>query len=506
MNFAEWILEGKSGDEKIAIFSKDRAISYKELAMLAKAVASRLIEAGHRNKNVLIFSDNSVFFAASYLGIMAAGCTAVPLDKSSQNMLAYAIEKCNAKAIFIQKKHISSLKQLNDFKDVFTDMDYEKCTNIFKLQSHDQKFADVDEKNTAGVIIFTSGSTGVPKGVMLSHYNMRCNASSIIEYLSLSENDVMMEILPFTYCYGVSWLHTLLSVRGQLVLNNEFMFPGRVLNEINEKKCTGFAGVPSTFQILLRNTNFKNMKFGSLRFIAQAGGKLPVPCIRELIDSFPDVEVYVMYGQTEATARLSYVPPKILPEKIGSIGKGMPGTKLDVVNSHGVSAGIGEVGEVVAVGGNVMMGYFNDPESTSDTIRNGRLYTGDLGKKDEDGFIYLVGRKREMIKSSGYRISPKEVEEVIMELPQVIEAGVIGVEDEILGEAVKAFVVLNSKTIDPSGIVGFCKKRLPPHKVPKFVELVDSLPKNDMGKVTLESLRRLNAKYDKQEAVCSKTE
>ncbi len=502
MNFAEWLLENKSEDEKIAIFSKDMVIPYRELAGLANAVASKLAESGHNNEKILVFSDNSVFFAASYLGIIGSGCTAVPLDRSAQNRLDYIISKCRARTIFIQKKYMASINQVNGFENVFTDADYENCINVFKLKGDNKKFADVDEKNTAAVIIFTSGSTGVPKGVMLSHYNLYCNTKSIIEYLSLSENDIMMAVLPFTYCYGASWLHTLLRVKGQLVLS-DFIFPGKVLNEINEKKCTGFAGVPSTFQILLRKTNFRSMEFGSLRFIAQAGGKLPNTCIREIVEAFPKIELYVMYGQTEATARLSYVPPKILPEKIGSIGKGIPGTILDVVNTNGESAKTGETGEIVAEGGNVMMGYFDDLQATAEAIKNGKLYTGDLGKKDEDGFVYIVGRKKEMIKSAGYRISPKEVEEVIMEMPQIVEAGVIGVEDGILGEAIKAFVAINGR-IGSAEIIGFCKKKLPPYKVPKYIEFVASLPKNEMGKVTFESLKELN-KNDKQEAVYTKT-
>ncbi len=198
-----------------------------------------------------------------------------------------------------------------------------------------------------------------------------------------------------------------------------------------------------------------------------------------------------MYGQTEATARLSYLPPNMLDEKMGSIGKGIPGTLLKVIDKEGNEVKVDEIGEVVASGENIMKGYFNDEEETRKVIRNGYLYTGDLATVDEDGYIYIVAREKQIIKSGGNRISPKEIENIIIQIPSVIEAAVIGVQDDILGEAVKAFVVLNDEVlkVDEKYIIEYCKDKLPSYKVPKYVVFLDGLPKNSSGKVMMGDLK-----------------
>ena len=226
------------------------------------------------------------------------------------------------------------------------------------------------------------------------------------------------------------------------MLNNRFMFPEKVLDEMAEKKCTGFAGVPSTYQILLRRTHFAKRSFPALRWLQQAGGKLPNPFIQEIRRAFPQVRLFVMYGQTEATARLSYLPPELLDEKLGSIGKGLPGSRLEVLKDDGtpVRPGRDEVGEIVASGDNITLGYLNDAEETARFFRNGRLFTGDMARVDRDGFIFIVERARDFIKAMGNRVSPKEIEEVLSQMPEVVEAAVIGVPDEIWGEAIKAYL------------------------------------------------------------------
>ncbi len=263
-----------------------------------------------------------------------------------------------------------------------------------------------------------------------------------LEYLDLTADNRTMAVLPLYYCYGTSLLHTHLKAGASLVFNNRFMFPEKVLDEMVEKKCTGFAGVPSTYQILLRRTHFAKRSFPALRWLQQAGGKLPNPYIQEIRRAFPQVRLYVMYGQTEATARLSYLPPELLDEKLGSIGKGLPGSRLEVLKEDGtpVRPGADEVGEIVASGDSITPGYWNDAEETARFFRNGRLFTGDMARVDRDGFIFIVERARDFIKAMGNRVSPKEIEEVLSQIPQVVEAAVIGVPDEIWGEAVKAYL------------------------------------------------------------------
>ncbi|MCP4764327.1 MAG: AMP-binding protein [archaeon] len=363
---------------------------------------------------------------------------------------------------------------------------------MFKLDNILGKIKDVEEKKDVAVIIFTSGSTGIPKGVMQSHYAIAYNSKSIIKYLDLTSKDRMMVVLPFSYCFGTSLLHTHFRVGGQVVLNNLFMFPGKVLKEINEKECTGFAGVPSTYQILLRRSALIKMVFPTLRLVQQAGGKLSKKFISELREALPTTKIFIMYGQTEATARLSYLPPEFLDTKLGSIGKGIPGTKLEVLNKEGKPIKPNEIGELVASGGNIMLGYLNDPEETAKTIKNGKLYTGDIGTIDEDGFIFLTDREKDFVKSGGFRVSPKEIENYISNLEDIVEIAIIGVPDDLYGEALKAFVSVKPKSnLTPSDVIDFCRKHYPPHKIPKEVEFMKTLPKNNSSKIDKPSLRKL---------------
>jgi acyl-CoA synthetase (AMP-forming)/AMP-acid ligase II len=346
----------------------------------------------------------------------------------------------------------------------------------------------IDDTNdqTCAEIIFTSGSTGVPKGVMISHKNLIANTESIIKYLKLTENDRMLVVLPFYYCYGLSLLHTHLRAGGSIVLNNSFIFLGSIINNLLDYKCSGFAGVPSHFQILLRKSdNFKTTKFPDLKYVTQAGGKLAPIFIDEFRNSHPEITFFVMYGQTEATARLSYLPPELYEAKKGSMGKGIPGVELRVVNETGRNIKPGEVGEVIARGDNIMLGYFADEEGTRNTIRNGWLYTGDLGTVDKDGYIFLTARKKEIIKVGGKRISPKEIEAVILELPEVVDCTIEGVEDELLGEALKATIVVrgeNGKETMPDRIKQHCARHLALYKVPQIFELKEQLIISATGK------------------------
>jgi acyl-CoA synthetase (AMP-forming)/AMP-acid ligase II len=344
---------------------------------------------------------------------------------------------------------------------------------------------DVDD-NACAEIIFTSGSTGIPKGVMVSHKNLRANSESIITYLKLSPDDRMLVVLPFYYCYGLSLLHTHLRVGGSIVFNNSFIFLGGIIRDLLEYKCTGFAGVPSHFQILLRKSdNFKITKFPDLKYVTQAGGKLAPIFIDEFRSSHPEIIFIVMYGQTEATARLSYLPPELYEAKKGSMGKGIPGVELKVVNEKGEKIKPGEIGEVIARGDNIMLGYFGDEEGTRNAIRNGWLYTGDLGTVDHDGYIFLTARKKEIIKVGGKRISPKEIEAVILELPDVVDCTIDGVEDELLGEALKATIVTrgdNGKDAMLDKIKQHCSKHLALYKIPQIFELKEQLVISATGK------------------------
>jgi acyl-CoA synthetase (AMP-forming)/AMP-acid ligase II len=341
------------------------------------------------------------------------------------------------------------------------------------------------------VIIYTSGTTGKPKGVMLSHHNISANTDSIIDYLHLTADDSVMVILPFYYSYGASLLTTHIKAGATLVIDNRFLYPNVVLDTMEKEGVTGFAGVPSHYAILLRKSALKNYRLPKLRYVTQAGGAMSPVMIEECINILPHVQFYVMYGQTEASARLSYLEPGSLRQKMGSIGKAIPNVELNVLNEQGQKVKSGETGEIVARGENIMMGYWNAPAETALVLREQGLYTGDLAKVDEDGFIYVVSRKKDMIKCGANRISPFEIEDVVCKMQGIMECAAVGVPDEILGEAIKLFVVpAESLAVTDKDIAIFCKQNLASFKMPKQIQFIAQLPKTASGKIKREELKK----------------
>jgi acyl-CoA synthetase (AMP-forming)/AMP-acid ligase II len=490
MTFTDYVFEKSKNLTTTALICEDTEISYSEIYESINFIAQLLKEGSFQTgESVLLISDNSSFFIEAYFGIIKMGGICVPVNPSTnENDIRYIVDILDIRRVFCSSKYKNSVVRI-----------LPECTKIYDESDISRSKEDVgageliDEKEATALIMFTSGSTSRPKGVMLTHYNLMHNTSSIIRYLELTEKDRIEVVLPFYYCYGTSLLNTHFRCGGSVVLNNNFMFPETVIDCINKYKCTGFSGVPSTYQILLRMSSFKETKMPSLRYVTQAGGRLPEVFIEEMLSSLRGVLIYVMYGQTEATARLSYLPPEKLKEKMGSVGKGIPGTELFVADKEGNRLSPFEVGEIVARGGNIMKGYFNDTEETRKVLRSGILYTGDIGFMDEEGYIFIVSREKNIIKCAGNRISPKEIENVICTISQIVECAVVGVEDDILGEAVKAFVVLKpgSCMIDGNYIKKYCMERLPGYKVPKFIKILQALPKNSSGKVLFKELRHM---------------
>ena len=475
MNFVDFLFEGKTDSPDTLIIKADDEFSYVECYSAISRISSYLLITFGSEKEIVLLADNSFFFIVAYLGIIKSGNIAIVLDtKSSDEDIKKVISRCSPVAGFFQEQFITycpnTLKSISD-----TDLDI-----IPDIQQIHQK--EVPSDNCA-VIIFTSGSTGVKKGVMLSHKNLIANTKSIIKYLNLSSSDRMCVVLPFYYCYGASLLHTHIRAGGSIVLAQS-IFLGSVLKTINTYACTGFAGVPSTYQILILKTPFLKSPLPSLRYFTQAGGHLADHYIQQIVTAFPVIKFYVMYGATEATARLSYLPPEYTTTKKGSIGKGIPDVELEVHDEEGKIDQTQEIGEIVARGDNIMLGYYNDPQGTHEVIRNGWYHTGDLGVQDDDGFIYITGRKGTFIKSAGFRVSPLEIEDIILEIPGVMGCAVTGTPHDIQGEAIIACVQSEFKNQEyKKDILNICRKKLPTHKVPVDIIFVDHIPLNSSGKV-----------------------
>jgi len=484
MNFAEYLLENTRENETDFVLGNRHLLTYQDLHEKVDALASYLNERFGCGNEILLNSDNSPFFIIAYLGIIRSGNTAVIIEtRISDAHLEDILHRCSISAFFVQNRYRPRFQAPDE---VMTESFLESLP-----RGMSPPVADSGNDDTA-VILFTSGSTGQKKGVMLSHKNLRANTESIIRYLELTEADRIYAVLPFSYTFGTSLLNTHLRAGGSVVLGNP-IFLGSILNEIDAYECTGFAGVPSTYQILINKTNFLKRSFPTIRYFQQAGGHLAEKFKLMIEESFRDKKFYTMYGLTEATARCSYLPPHLLREKTGSIGRGIPGVRLEVIKPDGTLAKPHEIGEITIVGDNVMKGYYKDPEATRERIREGRLYTGDIATVDEEGYVYYLERRSNIIKSGGFRISPKEVESVINRIDGVSLGIVMGITDELLGESVGAVVrpEKGSNQALYETILHGCGQELPSYKIPRKVLFLDEFPLNSSLKYDMERLKQM---------------
>lgn len=273
------------------------------------------------------------------------------------------------------------------------------------------------------------------------------------------------------------------------MIDNRFAFPSAVVQTISDQEVTCLAGVPSTFSILLRKTDIARRNLPRLRLLTQAGGSMAPSLQKEVVESFPHAQLWIMYGSTETSPRMSCLDPDDLHRKWGSIGRAIPGVELFVSDPKGQRVPQGQVGEIAARGPTIMLGYLNDREETNQVLRDSSYFTGDFGYEDDEGFLFLTGRCRDMIKVGGNRISALEVEEALLESADIHEAAVVGIPDEMLGESLVAHIVPENGELNERDLKRFLEERLPSFKIPQRFDFRDSLPKNSAGKILKESLR-----------------
>jgi len=502
--------------EKVALIHRTERWTYQDIDQKANQVANLLRAQGiRRGDRVAIFLDNSIESVVSLFGILKADAVFLmlsPMLKPSK--LTYILNNCEAKALITHtdKNNITSgtFGSVSSLEFVLFVGNKEK---IPKDPPNPIHWNEIDFLNPQPVtrnlqpnidldlatIIYTSGSTGNPKGVMLTHLNMISAATSITTYLENIPEDIIIDILPLSFDYGLYQVLMAFKFGGTVVLEKSFTYPYEVIKQMVKERVTGFPGVPTMFAILLQMEDFKRYDLSSLRYITNTAASLPVEHIQRLRTIFPQARLYSMYGLTECK-RVSYLPPEELDHRPGSVGRGMPNEEIWVVNEKGNRVGPGVVGELVVRGSNVMRGYWGDPETTERVLKPGPLpgekvlYTGDLFKMDEEGFIYFVGRKDDMIKTRGERVSPKEVENAIYGLEGVVEVAVIPVSDDILGQAIKAFVVQrNGYPMTEKDVLRQCKRELEEFAIPKYIEFRASLPKTSSGKIDKLALKQETA-------------
>ncbi len=489
--------------DRTALVYGDRRLSYAEVDAMANRLANALQDHGVKHGDrVVLYLPNCVELVVGIFAALKAGAVFVIVNHTTKaEKLTHLVDESRATALLAPGRQATMVTdaalQTPWVQTVILTgqappptmqgqpglLDFDEIQTAYPATRPTRTTTDQD----LACLIYTSGSSGDPKGVMSGHDNVTFVASSVITYLENTADDVVLCALPLSFGYGLYQLLMTFKFGGTLVLERSFAYPAQILKRIESERVTGFPGVPTMFAILLQ-MDLSSYDLSHLRYITSAAAALPPSHIKQLRDMLPETAFYSMYGLTE-TKRALYLPPDQVDRRPESIGIAIPGTEVWLVDDDDNRLGPDEVGELVIRGGHVMRGYWENPEATAERFRPGPApdervcYSGDLLRMDDEGFFYFVGRKDDIIKSRGEKVAPKEIENVLYDLPGVLEAAVIGVPDEILGQAVKALVVCPDGDVTERDILRHCQANLEDYMVPKYVELVDSLPKTTTGKI-----------------------
>jgi acyl-CoA ligase (AMP-forming) (exosortase A-associated) len=519
MDFLIWHLLRDSvrrNPDKEALVHGEQRLSYRDLARRTAGLATALRNFGaKRGERVGIYLEASVPQVISIFGVSQSEAVYVPINTLLHpEQVMHIARDCGMKALITTPAKVQALAEVIP---QIPSLEFLIVTGegaLPELQLPVYRFDDSCateppvvwkeasiEKDLAA-ILYTSGSTGKPKGVMLSHANVIAGSRIVSTYLGISESERILAVLPFSFDAGMNQLMTAFEKGGTLVLIN-FTFAREIVQVLLKERITGLAGVPTLWSLLAQpNSTLSKQPMTDLRYITNTGGAMPQAVLKVLRELLPTTKIFLMYGLTEAF-RSTYLPPEELDRRPTSMGKAIPDTEILVLNDKGEICKPGEPGELVHRGPTVSLGYWNRPEDTARALRPNPLlppelgdcervcYSGDLVKTDEDGFLYFIGRRDTMIKSSGFRISPTEVEEVLFQTGKLRGAAVIGVPDDVLGQVVKAFVVArDGDPLDTEALLGACAEKMPRYMVPKFIEVLVEMPKTSSGKVDYPALRR----------------
>lgn len=497
--------------DKPALKSGGAVYTYARFAADSDRLARALIQLGlQRGERVVLFMDNAPDTCLALFAILQAGGVFVCLNPTTKyDKLLYVIRDSGARFLITQQARRLPLAQLRqELPQLAVVLQDTAAADSPATGSLAAIYAEPPAKVNLprlidldlAALIYTSGSTGNPKGVMMTHLNMHSAVTSITTYLENREEDIILSVLPLSFDYGLYQLLMVFSFGGTLILEKDFNYPAVILQKMIEERVTGFPGVPTIFAILLGMQDLPRFPLPHLRYISNTAAALPAAFIARLRAALPQATLYSMYGLTECK-RVSYLPPAELDRRPNSVGKAMPNSETFIVDEEGREVAPGEVGELVVRGANVMQGYWNLPDETARALRPGRhpfervLYTGDLFRTDAEGFLYFVGRKDDIIKCRGEKVSPREVENVLHQLEGVAEAAVLGQPDPVLGESVQAFVrCAAGQTLAESVVLRHCSRHLENFCVPQRVIFVDEMPKSGNGKIDRKILAALLAK------------
>ncbi|MEO8039217.1 MAG: AMP-binding protein [Betaproteobacteria bacterium] len=491
--------------DKTALVFEDQRFCYRWIEEQANRLANGLIGVGvGRGDRVAVCLDNSVEAVLSIFAILKAGAVFVLLnpaikpekfsfmlnDSGAGTLITRAWKAAALGTNMLETPILETLLIAGSAADV--QHESKRVVSWNDLMAEYREFAappampgiDLD---LAG-LVYTSGSTGRPKGAMMSHLNMVAAATSVTEYLENTASDVILSVLPLSFSYGLYQVLTAFQVGATVVLEKSFAYPHSVLQRMTEEQATGFAIVPTIAATLLQ-LDLSEHPMEHLRYLTNAGAALPPERVPQLRKRFPGTKLFLMYGLTECK-RVSYLAPDQVDRRPDSVGKAMPNMEAYVVDESGRQLPPGEVGELVVRGANVMRGYWNLPDETERVLRPGPvpgervLHTGDLFRTDGEGYLYYVGRRDDMIKSRGEKVSPTEVENVLYRLDGVSLAAVVGVPDPVLGSAVKAIITLKDGVeLSENDVLRHCARFLEEFMLPKVLEFRTTMPRSDSGKI-----------------------
>lgn len=474
---------------KTAIIDAEERLSYGELLHKTKSFAAILQAKGLRKGDrVAIYLKRSIPCVLAYFATLALGGVAVFInDVLKAKQVNYILKHCGASLLITDSRLRLSLSNL-DFND-------DNIINIEKVNPIAGKIQSIGVLGSdLAMIIYTSGSTGHPKGIMLSHANLLSGTYTVSDYLKLTEDDILICLLPFSFDYGLNQVLTSLLVGATMVIQRS-LFPPDICRTLTRQRVTGMAGVPLLWQQLVQSYSpFTKMSFPHLRYITNTGGRMPENIVKAIRLAHQSVEIYLMYGLTEAF-RSTCLPPDQVDMRPNSIGKAIPNVEILVLNEEGKICDANEVGELVHRGANISMGYWRDPEATAKVFRpypfdqgkNGKpemvVYSGDYVKKDESAYLYFVGRKDKMIKSHGIRVSPEEIEECIYSSDLVSSVVAFDIKkNEVENNIIVAITPKQPSSFREEMLHEYCKQEMPEYLRPKIIWCLEQIPQTSSGK------------------------
>ncbi len=467
-----------------ALTWNDQSWTYAELGDIVYSAMLKFKEKNKidSNKRVAIIGDNHPGYVIVYFAAQCLGLSTVEVSRNeSLDTLLHIVKETNVCFVVTDRDDLA--KELGYIIPVIL---FQEIISLCKTPI--DEIADLSTFNPGtddneASIVYTSGTTGTAKGVVLTHKNFCYITYTVADYLKLSEEDRYALILPLCHTYGKSILLSSFAAGAEVVMMSDYKNVKNILSQLSRTGATVFSTVPYHINLLLKVGSLSKYNLSSLRSITSASNKLSYDAITGLINQLPWVKIFIMYGLTEATTRVSYLPPEYLHTKKDSCGIPLPGIDIQIEGEDGSVLLNGQAGEVHVRGPNIMKGYFNDPILTDETVVNGWLKTGDLGFLDDDGFLHITGRKKDLIKCAGERISATEIENVLLKHDKVEEVAVVGRDDSFMGEIIHAYIVPGMGSLNKNELQRHCFMRLPHNKVPYYYTFVNKLPKTKTGKV-----------------------